>query len=207
MNTPTQLLTQRQCLTVEERRTAATWQAQLDSYSEELKLPHSPLLAIRTQDLLMTLLLVHRAERALDAEGFYTPDKTPIPALDCIGRARERLRKALREFEDYCNRQTENARRNTPPPQYCTPAPTPPPPPLTKEERAEELRRIAEGNARRREESQLHSEAWERKHTPLEDWYQPGNLALKKELLAKANQPPEEPTPPPPTPRYTGPPV
>ncbi len=73
--------------------------------------PETPLLALRGDDLCVSLLLAKRAEEALafhaGAPGLEDTDKgaagrAAVAALETAGRARERLRKAMKELEDAC---------------------------------------------------------------------------------------------------------
>ncbi len=66
-----------------------------------------PLLLIHAEDVVVSYCIVNRLERALLLEG-PLPDRTPDapkapavhPALEAASKARERLRKAMKELED-----------------------------------------------------------------------------------------------------------
>ncbi len=68
----------------------------------------NPLLTLRINDVLVSWLLVRRMERNLaevdsSAELPEAPQTTPAQA-DAIGKSRERLRKSIKDLEDYCAR-------------------------------------------------------------------------------------------------------
>lgn len=61
----------------------------------------SPMLAWRAEDLLTSLFLVHRTEQLLMVA---EAESSTAAAMEQVWKARERLRKAQRELEDYCAR-------------------------------------------------------------------------------------------------------
>lgn len=67
----------------------------------------NPLLVLRVNDVVISWLLTRRLEEALSEEA---PEATPnatqtTPArADAIGKSRERLRKSIKDLEDYCAR-------------------------------------------------------------------------------------------------------
>lgn len=68
----------------------------------------NPLLALRVNDVVVSWLLVRRMEIALvkphpDSDSGDTPAITTACA-DAIGKGRERLRKSVKDLEDYCSR-------------------------------------------------------------------------------------------------------
>lgn len=69
---------------------------ELERMARRRAVPQSPLLQLRIDDVAVTLLLVRRMEGRLgDAE------KCTASAIDAVGKTRERLRKTVKEFEDY----------------------------------------------------------------------------------------------------------
>lgn len=65
----------------------------------------TPLLALRVQDLLVHWILAQRLERALLLSPEETPaEKALAAAADAIGKNRERIRKAMKELEEYCQK-------------------------------------------------------------------------------------------------------
>jgi len=68
---------------------------------EATGVPESALVALRVNDIASTWLLARRLESALaPREGQPAPCPTPAQA-DAIGKCRERLRKAIKELEEY----------------------------------------------------------------------------------------------------------
>ena len=70
-------------------------------YLKTAGVPENPLVALRVNDIASTWLLARRLESALaPADGGPAPCPTPAQA-NAIGRCRERLRKAIKELEEY----------------------------------------------------------------------------------------------------------
>ena len=68
----------------------------------------NPLLVLRVNDVVVSWLLVRRMEANLgedpsDISGLESTQTTPAQA-DAIGKSRERLRKSIKDLEDYCAR-------------------------------------------------------------------------------------------------------
>lgn len=61
--------------------------------------PQSPLLQLRIDDAAETLLLVRRTEGHLCDR-----KKATMSTIDAVGKTRERLRKTVKDFEDYLER-------------------------------------------------------------------------------------------------------
>lgn len=71
---------------------------------KERGVKENPLLALRVNELTVTWLVSRRVEAALaPEEDTAAPRMSPAQA-EAIGKARERLRKAVRELEEYCER-------------------------------------------------------------------------------------------------------
>ncbi len=85
----------------EERQTAATLAAAFEKNFADRQIPEGPFLTLRVENCLVHHALCRRLERALtpdpDAD---TPATITTAIAGHIGRARERLRKALKELED-----------------------------------------------------------------------------------------------------------
>lgn len=64
----------------------------------------STLLQLAIDDVAITFLLVRRAEAHLAHVTDGNRKNAPFSTLEAIAKLRERLRKATREFEDYCRR-------------------------------------------------------------------------------------------------------
>ncbi len=56
------------------------------------------LVLLRAEDIVVNYVLARRLETAL------TPGKLESAPLEALGKARERLRKSMKELEDYCTR-------------------------------------------------------------------------------------------------------
>ncbi len=90
--------------------------AALRRFFRRMGVQDTPLLAMHAADLIATALLVARLEREL--AGFAAGETTNnqdtreadarlralIALADAVGKARERMRKAMKELEDYCTR-------------------------------------------------------------------------------------------------------
>ena len=64
----------------------------------------NPLLVLRVDDIAVSWLLTRRMEAGLGpGEDGETP-RTSATQSDAIGKSRERLRKAIKELEEYCER-------------------------------------------------------------------------------------------------------
>ncbi len=98
----------------EDRATHQRMLTALRRFFHRMGVKETPLLALHAADLTATALLVARMEREL--AGFAAGETTPnqdtreadarlralIALADAIGKARERMRKAMKELEDYC---------------------------------------------------------------------------------------------------------
>jgi len=96
-------------MTPEERRHTRKFVAAVNRLFQKRGVEVTPFLALRVTDVAVHHLLVRRLENTLvldSAAGEATaPGPVCSPALaDQIGKARERLRKAVREIEDACAR-------------------------------------------------------------------------------------------------------
>lgn len=89
----------------EERQTAATLIAAFQQHFADRDIPENPFLTLRLQDCLLHYTLCRRLENAILA------DSREITAAEAahIGKARERLRKALKDLEDTAKRLTPPA--------------------------------------------------------------------------------------------------
>lgn len=71
---------------------------------EQRGVAESPLLFLRVDDVAVSWLLTRRMEAGLGpGEDGETP-RTSAAQADAIGKSRERLRKAIKELEEYCER-------------------------------------------------------------------------------------------------------
>jgi hypothetical protein len=71
---------------------------------EDRGVAENPLLVLRVDDIVVSLLLTRRMEANLGpGEDGETP-RTSAAQADAIGKTRERLRKAIKELEEYCER-------------------------------------------------------------------------------------------------------
>jgi hypothetical protein len=65
----------------------------------------NPLLALRVNDVVVSWLLVRRMELSLaEPEAPEGALPTTPAQVDAIGKSRERLRKSIKDLEDYCTR-------------------------------------------------------------------------------------------------------
>lgn len=69
----------------------------LDRIARKRAIPTSPLLELRIDDLAVTFILVRRTEARLDA----VYGDTTTTAVEAVGKVRERLRKTVKEFEEF----------------------------------------------------------------------------------------------------------
>jgi hypothetical protein len=83
----------------------------LAQFLADAGVPETALIALRVNDLAVTWLLARRLESALaPAEGESASCPTPAQA-NAIGRCRDRLRRAIKELEACCPRNTTPARQ------------------------------------------------------------------------------------------------
>ena len=79
----------------------------VDGVKELLKnrgVAENPLLVLRVDDIAVSWLLTRRMEASLGpGEDGQTP-RTSAAQADAIGKGRERLRKSIKELEEYCER-------------------------------------------------------------------------------------------------------
>jgi hypothetical protein len=64
----------------------------------------SPLLVLRVDDIVVSWLLTRRLEAGLGPGDDGEVPRTSASQADAIGKSRERLRKAIKELEEYCER-------------------------------------------------------------------------------------------------------
>lgn len=64
----------------------------------------NPLLVLRVNDIVVTWLLARRLEESLGPGDDGETARTSAAQADAIGKSRERLRKAIKELEEYCER-------------------------------------------------------------------------------------------------------
>lgn len=64
----------------------------------------SPLLILRVDDIAVSWLLTRRMEAGLGPGDDGETSRTSAAQADAIGKSRERLRKAIKELEEYCER-------------------------------------------------------------------------------------------------------
>jgi hypothetical protein len=87
-----------------EHIVAKKFVAGLRRFFKQRGVAENPLIVLRVEDLCFSLLLARRAEEALPTENEITKktsERTPS-AIEVAGRARERLRKAMKELEEAC---------------------------------------------------------------------------------------------------------
>jgi hypothetical protein len=91
----------------EERLCARDLVERLAAQFDARGVVETPLLALRVNDLVVSLLLVRRIESQL-AELPECPEsekpnaRSPATLAEAVGKARERMRKAMKELEDSC---------------------------------------------------------------------------------------------------------
>jgi len=62
-------------------------------------------LTLRIEELVVTWLLIRRLEATLAPDGASEgPVRVTASQVETVGKCRERLRKAIKELEDYCSR-------------------------------------------------------------------------------------------------------
>lgn len=79
----------------------------VDSVKELLKnrgVAENPLLVLRVDDIAVSWLLTRRMEASLGPGEDGQSPRTSAAQADAIGKSRERLRKAIKELEEYCER-------------------------------------------------------------------------------------------------------
>jgi len=64
----------------------------------------NPLLVLRVDDIVVSWLLTRRMEAGLGPGDDGEVPRTGASQADAIGKSRERLRKAIKELEEYCER-------------------------------------------------------------------------------------------------------
>jgi len=86
-----------------ERRLARRFMRGMSALFNEHGVADTPLLALRVNDVLVSWLLVRRAETGL-FPGALDPgdDRAAAAVIEAVSRARERMRKAMKELEDAC---------------------------------------------------------------------------------------------------------
>ena len=100
----------------EEHESAAKLVRSLQQSFTDRQIPETPFLVLRVQDFLLHHTLCRRLERSLTPDPAAVPPVTVLPSLaEHIGKARDRMRKALKELEDAAAK--------------LAPPPPPPPPP------------------------------------------------------------------------------
>jgi len=89
----------------EERRLNGQFVVGVRALLESRGVTENPLLALRVNDVVVSWLLVRRMEARLGEEGDpEAGERTTPAAADAIGKSRERLRKSIKDLEDYCAR-------------------------------------------------------------------------------------------------------
>lgn len=98
-----------------ERRDAAALAADFNAYAQGCGAADSPTLRLRCADVVAAAILLARAGRPLvdyaDTDAELDPKRLATD-LDTHGKAQERLRKALKEFEDHCARAHPSDQQN-----------------------------------------------------------------------------------------------
>lgn len=64
----------------------------------------NPLLVLRVNDVVVSWLLTRRLEEGLGDDDSGVPVTTTSGQADAIGKSRERLRKSIKDLEEYCAR-------------------------------------------------------------------------------------------------------
>lgn len=62
----------------------------------------SPLVALRLEDVIAARIHVHRVEVGMGSLEISEDTKAVVVLIEAAGKARERMRKAMKEFEDAC---------------------------------------------------------------------------------------------------------
>lgn len=88
-------------MTEEEQRLNRRFVRGMRALFEEHGVGDSPLLALRVGDVAVSYVLVRRLEALLDGNEGETPDAV----VEKVSRARERMRKAMKELEEACAKQ------------------------------------------------------------------------------------------------------
>ena len=85
----------------EEHESAAELVRSIQQSFIDRQIPETPFLVLRVQDFLLHHTLCRRLERSLIPDPAAVPPVTVLPSLaEHIGKARDRMRKALKELED-----------------------------------------------------------------------------------------------------------
>lgn len=84
-----------------ERRVAQELAEALRAMLMEQGIGLSPLVVVRVHDVCESVMQVLRIEAAVDPQD----EAGPVKQLENAGKARERMRKAMKEFEDVCAKQ------------------------------------------------------------------------------------------------------
>lgn len=71
---------------------------------EDRGVMENPLLVLRVSDIVVSWLLTRRMEDGLGSGEDGAAPKTTSAQAEAIGKSRERLRKAIKELEEYCER-------------------------------------------------------------------------------------------------------
>jgi hypothetical protein len=71
---------------------------------EERGVVENPLLVLRVSDIVVSWLLARRMEAGLEGGPEGEAARTTSAQAEAIGKSRERLRKAIKELEEYCER-------------------------------------------------------------------------------------------------------
>ena len=64
----------------------------------------NPLLVLRVNDVVVSWLLARRMEESLGCDGAGESARTTPAQADAVGKSRERLRKSIKDLEEYCVR-------------------------------------------------------------------------------------------------------
>jgi hypothetical protein len=96
-------------MTAKECAVTGAFVAEMDATFEAGAVVVTPLMVLRTEDVLVSHLMVQRIEQDLAEDG--DPDMDPkeqrarpLALIEAAGKARERLRKAMKELEDACTK-------------------------------------------------------------------------------------------------------
>lgn len=98
-------------LTMPEAEVAEAWRAGMNDTYERHGVERTPLLILREEDVLMSFLTVRRMEESIAAarnekasEETRAGQPTIAAQIEAAGKARERMRKAVKELEESCAR-------------------------------------------------------------------------------------------------------
>ncbi len=93
-------------MTETERRLTRRFIRGMEPVLAERGVAHTPLLALRVHDVLVSYVLVRRLEAGLfpGTTAEHGDERAVAAVVEAVSRARERMRKAMKELEDACTK-------------------------------------------------------------------------------------------------------